>query len=245
VIHATIDPSTHAVTLTCKPTTRFVLTVTTSGNGSGGVVSSPAGITCGSVEGSACSATFDVGTVVTLTAPQHSSRFSGWAGACTASGACVLTMNSALTVDAASVATITVHVNVHEPVLNVFNCSADLFVCPPFGNYGVQIAVNGQPDCLIPGQAAAQGSAGGNVTCDYSFDTGTTRILLDALTTNAYVIDNNSLMFPVTVPPIAVFTNWTGCDAVDNLATTGGTGAECILAGPMTTDRTVNANYNP
>jgi hypothetical protein len=237
VIHATIDPITHAVTLTCSPTTRFVLTVTTSGNGSGGVVSSPAGIACGSIEGSACSATYDVGTVVTLTAPQHSSRFAGWTGACTAGGACLVTMNSALTVDAASVAIVTVHVNVHEPAFNALNCGVAPIVCPAFGNYGVQIAVNGRPDCLIPGNAVRMGSAGGDVTCDYTFDTGTTRILLDALTTNALVVTNDSGFFPITVPAIAVFTDWAGCDAVDNLETTGGTGAECILGGPMTADR--------
>jgi hypothetical protein len=248
VVHAAIDPTTHAVTLTCQPTSRFVLTVTGSGNGSGGIVSSPAGIACGSVEGSACTATFDTGTVVTLTAPQHSSRFTGWAGACTGSGACVVTMNSALTVDAGSVATITVHVNVHEPVLNGLNCFSDDFgglTCPTFGNYGVQVAVNGRPDCLILGRAQLySGSAGGDVTCDYTFDKGTPAVLIDALTTNANVVDSTS-DFPHIVPPIAVFTNWTGCDFVNDLETTGGTGAECGLAGPMTTDRTVNANYKP
>jgi hypothetical protein len=94
-----------------------------------------------------------------LTAPQHSSRFTGWAGACTGTGACVVTMNSAFTVDAGSVATVTVHLNVHEPVVNALSCFTDqlgFFFCPAFGNYGVQVAVNGRPDCLILGQAQSE-----------------------------------------------------------------------------------------
>jgi hypothetical protein len=63
------------------------------------------------------------------------------------------------------------------------------------------------------------------------------------LTTNANVVDSTS-DFPHIVPPIAVFTNWTGCDFVNDLETTGGTGAECGLAGPMTTDRTVTPTTN-
>jgi hypothetical protein len=156
-------------------------------------------------------------------------------------------MNSALTVDAGSVATVTVHVNVHEPIVNAFNCFTDelgFFVCPAFGNYGVDVAVNGRPDCLIPGAAHTQGSAGGDVTCDYVFDKGAPTVLVDALTTNGNVSDSTSI-FPHTVPPIAVFTKWTGCDFLVDLETTGGAGAECGLGGPMNIDRTVDAYYNP
>ena len=247
VIHAVIDATTHAVTLTCQPTSRFVLTVANSGNGSGGIVSSPPGISCGASDGSACTATFDVGTVVTLTAPQHSSRFTGWSGACAGTGTCVVTMNSPLTVGAGSVATITIHVNVHEPVVNALNCYSDDFgglFCPAFGNYGVEVVVNGQPDCLIPGRAQYQGSAGGDVTCNYTFDRGTQGVLMDALRTNGYVVDGTS-EFPHVVPPIAVFTNWSGCDYLVDLETTGGAGAECGLGGPLNADRTVDAYYTP
>jgi Divergent InlB B-repeat domain len=66
--------------------TDFALNVSVSGNGS--VVSSPAGINCGSV----CSANYPAGTTVTLTAtPAAGQVFSSWSGAC--SGAlptCVL-----------------------------------------------------------------------------------------------------------------------------------------------------------
>ncbi|MHA2620842.1 MAG: InlB B-repeat-containing protein [bacterium JZ-2024 1] len=77
---------------------RHTLTVTKSGNGGGTVISSPAGINCGPT----CSATYDQGTVVTLSAtPDSTSTFSGWSGGgCTGTGSCQVTMNSSLSVTA-------------------------------------------------------------------------------------------------------------------------------------------------
>ena len=73
------------------------LTVVKDGTGSGKVTSSPAGISCGT----ACSATFNEGTVVTLTAtPGAGSIFTGWAGDCTGSGACSVPMDKDVTVTA-------------------------------------------------------------------------------------------------------------------------------------------------
>jgi len=73
------------------------LTVVRSGNGSGGVTSSPAGIDCGA----ACSASYTTGTVVTLTAaPAAGSTFSGWSGACSGTGSCLVSMNAATSVTA-------------------------------------------------------------------------------------------------------------------------------------------------
>lgn len=74
------------------------LTVAKSGTGTGTVTSSPAGINCGST----CSANFNSGSTVTLTAaPTGGSTFSGWSGGgCTGTGACSVTLNSATTVTA-------------------------------------------------------------------------------------------------------------------------------------------------
>jgi hypothetical protein len=56
------------------------------------VTSSPAGINCGS----ACSANYNSGASVTLTAAAaNGSTFAGWGGACSGTGNCVLTMNQA------------------------------------------------------------------------------------------------------------------------------------------------------
>jgi len=75
----------------------YGLTVTKGGAGSGTVTSAPAGIACGLD----CSETYTHGTSVTLTAtPAVGSTFTGWTGACTGTGSCVVTMNAAKTVTA-------------------------------------------------------------------------------------------------------------------------------------------------
>ncbi|MGH2864090.1 MAG: IPT/TIG domain-containing protein [Solirubrobacteraceae bacterium] len=67
------------------------LTVRGDGTGSGSVSSSPAGIECAS----SCSASFAVGTKVTLTAtPSAGSSFEGWQGPCSGTGACTVTLSS-------------------------------------------------------------------------------------------------------------------------------------------------------
>jgi hypothetical protein len=73
------------------------LVVSLAGIGSGTVTSSPAGISCGAT----CSAGFASGTSVTLTAtPAVGSTFTGWSGACSGTGSCVVTMNANQTVTA-------------------------------------------------------------------------------------------------------------------------------------------------
>lgn len=80
-----------------EPTPRFALDVTKSGNGTGRVTSSPAGIDCGSD----CSGSYDEGTSVTLTAqPNASSLFTGWSGACTGIGPCTMSVGANTSVSA-------------------------------------------------------------------------------------------------------------------------------------------------
>jgi hypothetical protein len=71
----------------------FTLSVTKSGTGQGTVTSSPAGVTCGST----CSASFDAGAVVRLTATApRGNTFAGWSGAgCSGKGPCTVTMSAA------------------------------------------------------------------------------------------------------------------------------------------------------
>ena len=75
-----------------------VLTVSKAGTGSGTVVSSPAGINCGTT----CSASFSSGSALTLTAtPATGSTFSGWSGGgCAGTTSCTLATNVATTVTA-------------------------------------------------------------------------------------------------------------------------------------------------
>lgn len=81
---------------TCQP--GFELGFTTTGNGSGSVTSTPAGIDACSLP---CKAGYTTGSSVTLAATAATgSVFAGWSGACTGMGACQVTMNSAKTVTA-------------------------------------------------------------------------------------------------------------------------------------------------
>jgi hypothetical protein len=86
-----------AMSVTASFTFDPLLTVAKSGTGLGTVTSSPAGIDCGAT----CSAGYATGAVVTLTAaPSAESAFSGWTGACSGTGSCVVTMSAALSVKA-------------------------------------------------------------------------------------------------------------------------------------------------
>lgn len=80
-----------------KVTQVWPLTVTLPGTGTGTVTSNPAGINCGAT----CSANYNTGTSVTLTAiPDGGNTFAGWSGACSGTGTCTLTMDAAKSVAA-------------------------------------------------------------------------------------------------------------------------------------------------
>ncbi len=132
-------PSQTFVSLNSDQTANFVaaavtyaLTVTESGSGSGTVTSSPPGIYCGSV----CTASFTVGTLVTLTAaPANGSVFAGWGGACNGTGTCSLTMNSNQSVTA------TFNPQSRPPVPQI-NVPVVPVAAPP-GSPGFTLTVNG------------------------------------------------------------------------------------------------------
>jgi|HubBroStandDraft_4_1064222.scaffolds.fasta_scaffold28532_1 uncharacterized repeat protein (TIGR03803 family) len=73
------------------------LSVSLNGSGGGKVTSSPTGIDCGST----CSAKFNAGTQVTLTAsPAAAWGLTGWGGACGGIGGCTVTLNANTSVSA-------------------------------------------------------------------------------------------------------------------------------------------------
>ncbi|MEK7642510.1 MAG: LamG-like jellyroll fold domain-containing protein [Patescibacteria group bacterium] len=95
----TCDPggTTDSISLTVNAN-QFQLTVIKSGQGT--VVSSPAGINCGSGCASQ-SANFTENSTVTLTPTAAPGRvFTGWSGACTGTGICSIVMNGAKSVTA-------------------------------------------------------------------------------------------------------------------------------------------------
>ncbi|MES2223579.1 MAG: peptidoglycan-binding protein [Patescibacteria group bacterium] len=83
--------------VTTLPIPTYSFTVAKSGSGNGVVMSTPAGIACGST----CSSSYSSGTTVTLTASADAgSTFSGWSGACSGTGPCVVTLDNDTTVTA-------------------------------------------------------------------------------------------------------------------------------------------------
>ena len=80
----------HTVVVTFS--SKYALTVSKAGTGRGTVTSVPAGIRCGAT----CTGSFTQGETVTLTAvPQARFVFTGWSGACSGTGQCIVTMDGA------------------------------------------------------------------------------------------------------------------------------------------------------
>src|SRR5439155_12990259 len=93
-IVATSGGRTGSTTLTVL--NRLTLAVVRQGTGRGTVTSNPAGINCGAT----CSASYDRGTMVTLTATAAAgSTFEGWSGAgCSATVTCTVTLTANTTI---------------------------------------------------------------------------------------------------------------------------------------------------
>ncbi len=98
------NPSVSKISLTTSvlasisnPTAPVPLTISKSGTGGGTITSDPPGINCGTT----CQYSFNNGSAVILTAaPDASSTFNGWSGACTGIGTCGVTMSQSRTVSA-------------------------------------------------------------------------------------------------------------------------------------------------
>jgi hypothetical protein len=95
---ANASDNTVSVLINGSPRAHNRLTVSKQGMGLGAVTSSPAGIDCGTT----CSAGFEAGSVVTLTAqPGLLSVFGGWSGGgCSGTGSCVVTLSADATITA-------------------------------------------------------------------------------------------------------------------------------------------------
>ncbi len=79
---------------------RHTMVVTSTGNGSGSIASTPQGLQCtlGPAHAPTCEASFPVGTTVTISAQLLDGTFTGWSGACSGSGICQVVMNQDLAV---------------------------------------------------------------------------------------------------------------------------------------------------
>ena len=117
-----------SVVLTAVPGNSMpeTLTVTVLGTGSGSVTDNLGQIDCidtAGVQSGTCSASYNAGTTVTLTAtPVSPTSFGGWGGACTGTGGCSVVMNSAQSVTASFVP--------QPPAVNVpFSCPNGVYPC--------------------------------------------------------------------------------------------------------------------
>jgi phospholipase C len=141
--------------------TSYTLTVTAPAANTGAVASTPAGINCsGSIGGNGfgqCSASFNAGTQVTLTATAMTGyAFGGWSGGgCSGTSNCVVTLNSAVTVTPTFVAA----------------TSYALTVTPTPANSGVVISNPTGINCPVSG-------------CTANFVSGTAVILTETPNTN-------------------------------------------------------------
>jgi GH25 family lysozyme M1 (1,4-beta-N-acetylmuramidase) len=132
------------------------------GSADGVVTSSPAGISCGAV----CSANFDPNVTVTLTATPNAGKvLTGWSGACTGSGACVVTMSSDLGVvatfgdDLAPTATFTTPVEPDGAATATFS-----EVVHQVTKSNVVVRVQGK-SVDVPATLTCRSPAGKTVTC--------------------------------------------------------------------------------
>jgi hypothetical protein len=182
---------TAAISVTATFTLRrYTLTTALAGTGLGTVVSSPAGISCGTD----CSEDYDHGTAVTLTAtPVTGSTFTGWSG-----GGCSGTGTCAVTVTAASAVTATFTLNTYPlsvikagtgagTVTSVpagINCGTD---CSEVYSHGTTVTLTATP---TTGSTFAGWSGGGcsgtGSTCTVTMTAATS--VMATFTLNTYAL---------------------------------------------------------
>src|SRR3989338_470445 len=82
-----VESQTGGSTTISPPASTYTVSVTKQGTGSGTVTSNPSGISCGGT----CSASFNTGTTVILSAVASAgSTFTGWSNGCTGTGTCTV-----------------------------------------------------------------------------------------------------------------------------------------------------------
>jgi len=138
------------------------LSVATAGSGTGTVSSNPGGITCGTT----CSAMFETGKSITLTAtPDAGFTFAGWSGACSGTSTCSLNLSA----DASVTATFTASLQSinHIIVMAQENRSLDSY----FGALPQYLATNGLTQSFdgLPQFANPAGATPSVPGCDPAF----------------------------------------------------------------------------
>lgn len=185
------------------------LTVIKSGNGTGTVASSPAGINCGSD----CAEAYTNGTSVTLTAtPAAGSVFTGWSGACTGTSTCTVSMTSARSVTAAfALQTFSLSISSQGTGSGSVRVSPTDIVCQAPGacvwNYPANTTLTLTPTAASDSTFAGWGGAcaGSGNTCSLNMNSAksvsvafNTAATGGGVSTTAFSADNQSLPISAT-----------------------------------------------
>jgi YVTN family beta-propeller protein len=184
-----------SVTATFMTAPNVSLSITSAGSGSGTVTSNPLGINCGAT----CSAGFQPGTTVTLTATAAAgSSFAGWSGGgCSGPASCMITLNG----DTAVVATFSTIPSFTLSITSLGSGSGTVTSSPSGINCGTICSASFQSGTLV---ALSPIAASGSVFAGWSGGgcggTGACMITLSQATSvTASFATATQSTFPVTV----------------------------------------------
>jgi hypothetical protein len=191
---------------------QHTLTVTKNGSGTGTVTSSPAGIDCGAT----CSADFDSGTEVVLTAVAASgSRFSGWSDeSCPGTGTCTVTMNGDMSVTATFVKQYTLTVSENGTGSGTVTSSPAGISCPPT----CSAAYDTGTSVVLSAQAASGSTFSGWSGGDGCSGTGTCTVVMssDKAATASFNQNSSGDSASGQVPPGGSIQTCQGTTSTDN-----------------------------
>jgi uncharacterized repeat protein (TIGR02543 family) len=194
---------------------KYPLTIAKNGSGSGTVSSDLAGIDCGAT----CTSSFLQGTSVTLTATADAgSSFAGWAGACTGTATCVVTMDAIKSVKATFDTSIT-----PTFALTVKNVGAGSVSSNPSGiNCGTVCTANfSQATSVVLTAAAASGSSFVGWSGGACTGTGTCTVTMDAIKNVTATFKTN------VVPTFALTVTKSGSGSISSAPAGIDCGATC------------------
>ncbi len=139
VISLSYDLSSGNPIFECSPTTLYTLTIVKTGGPNSGVISDPAGISCGAT----CSFTFPAGRTINLSNYLYpGDQFVGWGGACSGTGGCQVILQADTTVTAT-------YVSAHNIQLMLYFLEyGDPYYYIASGRVEVNGQVCAEPTCL-------------------------------------------------------------------------------------------------
>jgi uncharacterized repeat protein (TIGR02543 family) len=224
----------------------YALSVISAGTGSGAVTSAPAGISCGTT----CAGSFTAGTSVLLTAaPNASSTFTGWSGACSGTGTCSVTMTAARNVTATfAVRTFTISASAGangaiapSGAVSVNYGATRAFTITPGTGYHVEdVLVDGSSAGAVTSYSFTNVLAGHSISATFAINTYTVTPSAGANGTISPSVPqtvnrNATTSFSVTPNSGYAIASVTGCGGALNGTT--------YTTGPATANCTVTASF--